>query len=71
MAEAAALALGAQIICALGVQPPFFLSDNQQLVNFFNFSMERIMPIHLIGISSLSPRPSSTIFQESMQTSSR
>ena len=36
MAEAAALALGAQMLCTLGVQQPFFLSDNQQLVNFFN-----------------------------------
>lgn len=36
MAEAAALALGAQVLCALGVQQLFFLSDNQQLVNFFN-----------------------------------
>lgn len=36
MAEAAALALGAQILKALNVQQPFFLSDNQQLVTFFN-----------------------------------
>lgn len=36
MAEAAALALGAQILRALRVHQPFFLSDNQQLVSFFN-----------------------------------
>lgn len=36
MAEAAALALGAQVLCTLGIQQPFFLSDNQQLVSFFN-----------------------------------
>lgn len=36
MVEAAALALGAQILKALNVQQPFFLSDNQQLVTFFN-----------------------------------
>lgn len=36
MAEGAALALGAQILKALRVQRPFFLSDNHQLVPFFN-----------------------------------
>lgn len=36
MAEAAALALGAQLLNALHVHQPFFLSDNQLLVNFFN-----------------------------------
>lgn len=36
MAEVAALAVGAKIISALGIQHPFFLSDNQQVVNFFN-----------------------------------
>jgi hypothetical protein len=36
MAEAAALALGAQLLKALRVHKPFFLSDSQQLVNFFN-----------------------------------
>jgi len=36
MAEAAALALGAQILRELRVHQPFFLLDNQQLVSFFN-----------------------------------
>jgi hypothetical protein len=36
MAEAAALALGAQLLKALQVHQPFFLSDNQQLVSFLN-----------------------------------
>jgi hypothetical protein len=38
MAEAAALALAAQIALALGIQRPIFLSDNQQLVPFCNGS---------------------------------
>jgi hypothetical protein len=36
MAEAAALALGAQLLKAMQVHQPFFLSDNQQLVSFLN-----------------------------------
>jgi hypothetical protein len=36
MAEAAALAIGAHLLNALDVQQPFFLTDNQLLVNFFN-----------------------------------
>jgi hypothetical protein len=36
MAEAAALSLGAQILNALRVSQPFFLTDNQQLATFFN-----------------------------------
>lgn len=36
MAEAAALALAAQILRALDVQQPNFLSDNQQVVTFLN-----------------------------------
>lgn len=36
MAEAVALALAAQIAFTLGIQCPIFLSDNQQLVTFFN-----------------------------------
>jgi len=38
MAEAAALALAAQIVSAIGIQCPIFLSDNQQLVTFLNGS---------------------------------
>jgi len=36
MAEAAALALAAQIASTLGIHDPIFLSDNQQLVAFLN-----------------------------------
>lgn len=36
MAEAAPLALAAQIALALGIQCPMFLSDNQQLVTFLD-----------------------------------
>lgn len=36
MSEVAALTLGAKILNALQVHHPFFLSDNQQLVSFFN-----------------------------------
>ena len=36
MAEAAALAIAAHLLKALDVQQPFFLTDNQLLVNFFN-----------------------------------
>jgi hypothetical protein len=36
MAEASALAIAAKLLNALNVQQPFFLTDNQLLVNFFN-----------------------------------
>lgn len=36
MAEAAALSLAAHVVSNLQINRPFFLTDNQQLVNFFN-----------------------------------
>lgn len=36
MVEAAALALGAQLLTKIDVQQPSFLSDNQKLVSFFS-----------------------------------
>lgn len=36
MAEAAAMAMAASIISALRIQNPVFLTDNQELVSFFN-----------------------------------
>lgn len=36
MAEAAALALAASLISAMHMQAPIYLTDNQQLVNFYN-----------------------------------
>jgi hypothetical protein len=36
MAEVAALALASRVVSAIGIQSPFFLTDNQQLVSFFN-----------------------------------
>jgi len=34
--DLATITLVSQVVSTLGIQHPFFLSDNQQLVNFFN-----------------------------------